>query len=193
MAESFPLDWPIGYKKTVNKKSSAFRDTSPDKVQTLLRAELKRLGASNIIISSNAPLRRDGSVYAEYLSKKIEDSGIAVYFNYKGKPVVLCCDSFYYPWENMLALARGVEAMRKLSRYGISEFIDRAFTGFKAIPENVNQRHWFDVLGVKSSCTEQDIKSAYRKLAQIHHPDAGGSVTMFDRITKAYQEGLRSI
>jgi len=45
----------------------------------------------------------------------------------------------------------------------------------------------YDVLLIESDCTNIDIKNAYRKLAQIYHPDKkGGNAEMFDLITHAY-------
>jgi len=35
----------------------------------------------------------------------------------------------------------------------------------------INKRDYYEVLGVTRSVTEQDLKSAYRKLAHQHHPD----------------------
>src|SRR5207247_9858203 len=35
----------------------------------------------------------------------------------------------------------------------------------------VNKRDYYEVLGVNRSATEQDLKSAYRRLAHQHHPD----------------------
>lgn len=193
MAESFPLDWPLGYKRTKYRKGSKFGEKPPDTIQKMLWAELNKLRAKKIVVSSNVPLRRDGQIYSEYLTKKIEEPGIAVYFAYNERDVVVCCDQYEYPWENMLALAKGIENIRGLSRWGISEFMDRAFSGFKAIPQEANQQEWFVVLGVNKNSGEQEIKTAYRKLAQVHHPDLGGTSAMFDRVTKAYQDGLKFI
>src|SRR5262245_7885363 len=108
MAESFPLDWPLGYIRTRTRTRSKFKPTSLDKIQILLRKELNLLKAKKVIVSSNIPLRRDGSVYAEYLAKKIEDPGMAVYFIHDDQPVVVCCDKYELPWENMYALAKGI-------------------------------------------------------------------------------------
>ena len=33
------------------------------------------------------------------------------------------------------------------------------------------KRDYYEVLGVSRSCTEQELKSAYRKLAMQYHPD----------------------
>src|SRR5215831_20182010 len=35
----------------------------------------------------------------------------------------------------------------------------------------LNKRDYYEVLGVNRSATEQDLKSAYRRLAHQHHPD----------------------
>ena len=44
----------------------------------------------------------------------------------------------------------------------------------------------YDLLGVSSSATQKEIKSAYRKLAKVNHPDAGGDPEKFKAIAKAY-------
>ena len=49
--------------------------------------------------------------------------------------------------------------------------------------------NYYKVLGVKSSASNSDIKSAYRKLARLRHPDVSESPTAardFDLISKAY-------
>ena len=47
--------------------------------------------------------------------------------------------------------------------------------------------NWYDVLLVQPDCTTTDIKTSYRDLVQIYHPDKkGGNAEMFDLITHAY-------
>ena len=45
---------------------------------------------------------------------------------------------------------------------------------------------FYDVLGVSKNATDKEIKSAFRKLAQKYHPDAGGDEQKFKEISEAY-------
>jgi molecular chaperone DnaJ len=47
-------------------------------------------------------------------------------------------------------------------------------------------KNYYEVLGVDKKATTEDIKKAFRKLAQKHHPDKGGSEEKFKEITEAY-------
>ena len=44
----------------------------------------------------------------------------------------------------------------------------------------------YDMLGVKPDATPEQIKEAYRRLAPMHHPDAGGSDEAMARLSCAY-------
>jgi curved DNA-binding protein CbpA len=45
----------------------------------------------------------------------------------------------------------------------------------------------YEELGLSSTCTADEIKQKYRTLAQMHHPDKGGSEEKFKRIKLAYE------
>ncbi|MEK7079852.1 MAG: molecular chaperone DnaJ [Patescibacteria group bacterium] len=47
-------------------------------------------------------------------------------------------------------------------------------------------KNYYEVLGVDKKATSDDIKKAFRKLAQKHHPDKGGDESKFKEITEAY-------
>ena len=74
MIEAFPLQWPIGYKRTSWQQSSRF-NTSFANARDQIVKELRLMGAKNVIISTNVPLRQDGLPYANF--KAIADTGVA--------------------------------------------------------------------------------------------------------------------
>ena len=45
----------------------------------------------------------------------------------------------------------------------------------------------YKLLGLSPDCTSEEIKHAYRTLAQIHHPDKGGDEETFKKIKMAYE------
>ena len=190
--EAYPLSWPLGYKRTKIRKDSRFSQTA-EGAQIFLRNELTRLGTRSVIISSNVPVRKDGYIYSDMSATKIDDPGVAIYFRYKDMDVSMCCDTYSRVWENIYALGKGIESIRGMNRWGVSEFIERAFTGFKALPENtvVNGIGWWTVLDLPMNANVHQIKEAYRKLRQKYHPDRpDGNADKFVQVEKAYMEAL---
>ena len=196
MIEAYPLQWPLGYKRTPagDKKHAAFQ-TSFAKARDEIIFHLKKMRGSDIIISSNVPLKRDGTPYSVPFGqyKNItDDTGIAVYFIFNKEQKVICCDAYLSLDDNMQAINRTVEALRGIDRWKCSDIINQTFTGFKALPEkiSVNGHAWFEILEVKQTADANEIKEAFRKKAMQYHPDRGGNIEMFDSIQKAYQQGL---
>jgi molecular chaperone DnaJ len=48
-------------------------------------------------------------------------------------------------------------------------------------------KDYYEILGVSKSASTDDIKRAFRKLAQEHHPDKGGDPEKFKEVNEAYQ------
>ncbi len=45
-------------------------------------------------------------------------------------------------------------------------------------------------LGLELPCSEEDVKTAYRNLAETHHPDRGGDRRIFLRLQRQFEKSL---
>lgn len=187
MVQSFPLEWPIGYERNKIKKYSSFKCTLAQARDGVI-AEIKRLKGTNVIISSDVPVKQDGGLYAH--GRTIDgDEGIAVYFTWKNEQYVFACDKYYKMYENLRAIGKSIEAIRGLDRWGASDMLSRAFNGFKALPESsLPIRQWYDILGVNQNSNYAAITSTYKSLIKKYHPDnpETGNRQKFDDVQSAY-------
>jgi hypothetical protein len=95
---------------------------------------------------------------------------VAVYFSFKGKPMVMACDRFDNAAANMRSLGLAVEAMRQLERHGGGTMIERAFTGFTAL--SAPKTAW-EIVGVPRGAAAEEIEAAYKAKAKKLHSDYG--------------------
>lgn len=183
--EAYPLTWPTGRPRTKFPDRSNF-DVALGRAIQDVRAEVDRLGGRGLIISSNLPLRRDGLPYAT--SSQPADRGVAVYFKYKGKPMCFACDRWQAVEDNMRAIAKTIDALRGISRWGTGDMIEQAFTGFTALPA---PESWWQVLELTGpDASPSTIEDAHRRLAMKHHPDRGGDTEKMARINRARDLGM---
>jgi DnaJ-class molecular chaperone len=49
----------------------------------------------------------------------------------------------------------------------------------------------FEIINLTNSATTQEVKSSWRSLASIHHPDKGGNAEKFNELRQAYNEALK--
>lgn len=199
--QRFPLSWPTGWKRAKFRRRAAFAKRPQRPIgdgnyyrekQRLavgdglerLDGELRRLGATNVIISSNLTLRQDGLPYAQQ-PKMLADPGVAVYFKLQGKPRVLACDCWDSVADNMAAIAGHIEAIRACDRYGVGT-LEQAFTGYAALPANT-AANWRDVFGFPADgfVRWEDVEQRFRELARAAHPDAGGTHEQMARLSEA--------
>ncbi len=55
------------------------------------------------------------------------------------------------------------------------------------------EQSYFEALGLSSTATLGDVKTAYRDMVKHHHPDQGGSVQEFLRLQEAYEYLLTQV
>lgn len=186
---AYPLSWPAGWTRTEPRDRGRSRFTRrgnatdygyrPQRQITIaegcddIMRELDRMGATEVILSTNLRLRQDELPYSN--QKEPEDPGVAVYFTWDGEQRSVACDSWDRVADNLRAVAKSLEALRGLERWGASQILKAAFTGFAQLPENagegMNMPAWWDVLGVDRRATREDVESAFKRLAKEAHPD----------------------
>ncbi|MFP3564751.1 hypothetical protein [Paraburkholderia sp. SIMBA_030] len=182
MTTAYPLQWPAGrprtdrYRRENGKFDVTFtraRDNIVDEVRLLCGGRWAT--DPNIVISTNIGLRRDGLPLAG--QRAPDDPGVAVYFTYKKRQMSFACDRWLKIEHNMQAIAKTIEALRGIARWGTGDMLEAAFTGFTALPSPGAVRHWREVIGVGPEVRDLTaIRSEYRRRAAQHHPDrAGGS------------------
>lgn len=200
--EAYPLAWPPGWRRTQNRTRAKFSrkvasrsNFNPEyisisNVQLTIEqgtqrvlGELERFGVTpgNIIISSNLQLRNDGMPRSG--QRQPDDPGIAVYWQHRGQRRCMAIDRYDRVADNLAAIAATLSAMRAIERHGGATILDRAFTGFTALPSP--EQPW-QVLGLSTSKpTIEQVSEAYRRLAARHHSDRGGSDSEMARINVA--------
>lgn len=188
MTESWPLHWPEGRARTPDyrREPSRFNTSFGIAVQEVLR-EVARLGGRLPVISTNVPLRRDGLPLAN--AKRITDPGVAVYFTYRDRQMCFACDRWTKVEDNIWAIAKTINAMRGIARWGTGDMLAAAFTGFTALPPS--SKPWRTVLG--DVRTRDDAERRYRVLALRAHPDTGGSSAAMAELNAAIEAARKEL
>jgi hypothetical protein len=183
----YPLHFPTRQPRTpTHKRNRAQFQVTFAKARDELLAELQRLGATGIIISTNIELRQDGLPYAN--RREPDDSGVAVYFDLKKKPHVLACDKWDKTKDNVRAIGLHVAAMRGMERWGVGS-VEQAFMGYQCLPEYDpnREKEWWEILGVSEFASVDEIRQAFIDEAKSAHPDKGGTHDRMTELNRAYR------
>jgi hypothetical protein len=175
----------------VRPEYSRFSDEWTDfKTYREVIEEVRKLGGTDLFVTSNLTLTISGSPYAR---QKVEDKGVAVYFVRKGKQLVFACDKYLTVAHNLHAISKTLDAIRGIERWGTSAMVDAAFSGYLALPEQSHGNEWWRTLGFQSQPGEARLRNRYLALVKSAHPDTGGSTEEFQVITDAYNTGMRAL
>ena len=195
--------WPG--ELTRGRKDSPFFATYGATLQ-LLERELEMIGARHPVLQMAVredDIRLDGQVRANATPVH---PGVILSFETRGGPLSFPCDRFLHWHANIRAIALGLEALRKVDRYGITRRGEQ-YTGWKALPpgvempaaqmsveaavrllaETTDAYDFEDLLAeIDSGDTERPwIKDAFRMAAKRLHPDTGGDGDAFARLDEA--------
>lgn len=174
-----PIDlWP--HKETRSRERGQF-EASYTSTRALLYRECTQLGATSAVLQlacTEDDIRLDGELRA---NARVTHPGVIVSLVSRHGPLTFATDRFKHWDSNLRAIALGMEALRKVDRYGIAEGAQQ-YVGWKQLPAAPERsadpdrgRAWVDRLG--------SLASALR----VTHPDHGGDPADF-RDVVAYKE-----
>jgi hypothetical protein len=135
--QAYPLQWPIGWKRTLAKerklgrfrKSAEAQDWITVAIATeRLCTELKRMGVvrDDFVLSTNLILRMDGFPRSDQPTN-IPDPGVAVYWQDGTERRCIATDIYTEVNDNIAVIAATFEAMRAIERHGGAQIMDRAY------------------------------------------------------------------
>jgi hypothetical protein len=218
---AYPLQWPAGVPRAVSRVDAPFHEiksvmTGQHKSRQRTRKgmwpayselthELRRLGAVSPVISTDIQLKADGTPYG---NASCSDPGVAVYWHMRVTrggarvlvPYSMPCDRYTRLADNLYAVAKTIEAMRAIERYGAVQTA-QVFAGFAALPPGegaaapvVPPKPWREVLGgawpdgLDAGELLVLAKSRYRRGADDAHPDRGGDAERMAELNRAWEE-----
>ena len=170
----------------------------------ILDRELGELNAKNAVLMlalKDRDIALDGSRLRADVRQPAHP-GVILAFDSKHGPLKYATDIFegYYShqvgWQaNTRAIALGLEALRKVDRYGITKRGEQ-YTGWKALsgaiamPAALTEDDAIAILHEHAPFAwdwdnPDEVREAYRTGAKILHPDAGGDPEAFRRLTEA--------
>jgi len=182
MAEAYPLEWPHGWPRSKYRKSGrAFKNLTPDRAFRGLTDELTRLGARDVVLSTNLKPR----LYAGPAGDPRQDPGVAIYFTLNGRQMTMAQDAYDSVYANARSLTLAIDAMRAIERHGGGTMMQRAFSGFQALPPpgghaEYQKKPWRTVFkmvvadGLPKDMQLAIAEATYKKMARDAHPDSPG-------------------
>lgn len=155
---------------------------------SLLDRELQHLGAEAVVIQADfaeADIRLDGMPRAN--ARVPSHPGVIVSFESKVGPLQYATDAHEWWQHNVRAIALGLEALRKVDRYGITRNHEQ-YTGWKQLtagdgsPTSAEQARL--LLQELTGWADVD-PSTYRLALKMAHPDHGGSTEKLMAVREA--------
>lgn len=197
--------------KGVTQRRSNF-STSWTDTEALLHREIRLLGAFEYVMEIDMDeryFRIDGNPRANAVANS---PAVAISFEDATSPMEFLCGDFYAWQDNVLAIAKGLEALRMIERYGITHAADQ-YAGFKALGSGIampaaqmtveeavtfmletSGGEWRRQVGRDGWTPEvrEMLRTdpafrgkVFKVCAQGLHPDAGGDPVLFDKLVKA--------
>lgn len=207
---AYPLSWPEAWPRYKGaRKEGRFGKELPGQhgrtditmadAMKRVHYELERLGVdvyNDCVISTNLKTNLSGLPRSD--QGEPADPGAAIYWQKKqggrmGPMRVMAIDVYSRVRDNVAAVAATLEAMRKIERHGGATILERAFTGFTALPKPSGP-DWWEVLQLdRRTATRENIIIKHKLLARERHPDVGGSDHQMAELNRARDQALQEV
>lgn len=173
----------------------------------VLDRELRHLGVRDEFVlqidCSEADLRLDGQLRA---NARVGSPSVAIAVESKKGSLLFVCGRFSDWRDNVRAIALGLEALRRVERYGIVQS-DEQYRGWQALPPGTPMppaqmtaeqaaRRMLDLAGYTGGVGDAqaviadptELAHVYRLAARFSHPDTdGGSTELFQELEECYR------
>lgn len=188
-----PIDtWPA--EPTRDRKHSPFSAKLGVTLQLLAR-ELRAIEGRQVVLQvalRDDDIRIDGFPKA---NRNAVHPGVILAFESNQGPLKFAVDLFWNWEDNLRAVALGLEALRKVDRYGITRRGEQ-YTGWKALPSGAHDptygmhtadqaRNWLQREYGDPGQVVIDTDATLRRALRQSHPDTGGDAESFQRVIRA--------
>lgn len=184
-----PLEqWPGKPTPSYARKRSTFRASYPDTL-ALLASEIEKLNGKGIVIQAyftRGEIRNDGWPRS---SARPSQPGVIVSFHAAKGALSFPCDTFDAWEDNLRAIAKSLEALRQVDRYGVTRSSEQ-YRGFAQI-EAPGAAKSMDKSSAEAFIRAHGngsgtLPDAYRYAARVLHPDMStGSHEQFVKLQEA--------
>lgn len=182
----------------VGKHRPSNFDTPWPKTERLLLSEVQHLNGKHLVVEADfteSDLRLDDRIRA---SARPATPAVRVAFDSIHGPLTYATDRFSTWQDNVRAIALGLEALRKVDRYGITKRGEQ-YAGWKAIgggsgaaPSHMTEDEAWSILGsfgdtpISQQRAATDGRLQLRKARSFAHPDRhNGDRTLWDQVEQA--------
>lgn len=196
-------EMPPTWKPADAKRPPSPFDSTYTQTLDLLDRELTCLVAREAFIQVDVPsngVRIDGQLRANAVA--YHPGVILTVQTLRNGTLIYQCDRFTRSWksgsiawqQNLRAIALGLEALRKVERYGIADS-GQQYAGFAELgsgipmgagtPELTEEEALRILRDACGGISGLSVPEMYRKAARVMHPDAGGDAEAFRLVTAA--------